>query len=480
MDVHLARRWANDGLLPNFARVLSTWPSLPTENPLGLIVGGLWPSFWSRSGVGHHGSYSYRQLVPGTYTTERITPADIVVRPFWLDLDDAAQRCVIFDVPLVRPIPLQHGVHIVDWGSHDAQLPTTITDPAVAERLATLGPYPQRSCDAVVRGHVDGYERLLDALLAGVRQRREAISLLLDDDVDFLAAVFSESHCAGHQFFHLHDPLFPGHDPALVQRLGGDPMLAVYRALDDALGELLEVIPDDAHVMVLLSHGFGPHYDGSSMLNTILQRIEARHRPLTGIARWRRVIPARVRGAGRRLQRRFRPNPRERYYIDETRPWFTMPNNDLYGAIRLNLRGREPHGRVRPGDDAEAAVELLTNELMSITHEESGAPAVRRVVRVDDVHAGPRRDMLPDLCVEWNWSEPFRVLTSPTIGVLTAEVHSGRTGDHRPHGAVFTRHLALPDCASLRVEDLAGVVVNDVLTKQANRSATLRQDDRRG
>ncbi|MEY4371402.1 MAG: hypothetical protein RL219_171, partial [Actinomycetota bacterium] len=122
MDVHLARRWANDGLLPNFARVLSTWPSLPTENPLGLIVGGLWPSFWSRSGVGHHGSYSYRQLVPGTYTTERITPADIVVRPFWLDLDDAAQRCVIFDVPLVRPIPLRHGVHIADWGSHDAQL----------------------------------------------------------------------------------------------------------------------------------------------------------------------------------------------------------------------------------------------------------------------------------------------------------------------------------------------------------------------
>lgn len=480
MDVHLARRWAQDGLLPNFAGVLSTWPSLPTENPLGLIVGGLWPSFWSRSGVGHHGSYSYRQLVPGTYTTERFTPADIDVRPFWLDLDDAGQRCVIFDVPLVRPTPLQHGVHIVDWGSHDCQLDTTITDPDVAERFATLEPYPQRSCDAVVRGHPDGHEQLFRALLAGVRQRREAISLLLDNDVDLFAAVFSESHCAGHQFFHLHDPQFPGHEPALVQRLGGDPVLAVYRALDHALGELLRTIPDDSPIMVLLSHGFGPHYDGSSMLNTILQRIEARHRPLTGLSRWRRVLPARMRGASRRLRRHFRPNPRERSYIDETRAWFTMPNNDLYGAIRLNLRGREPHGRLRPGDDVEAAVELLTNELMSITHQESGAPAVRRVIRVDGVHAGPRRNMLPDLCVEWNWSEPFRVLTSPTIGVLTAEVRPGRTGDHRPHGAVFTRHLTLPDHRSVRVEDLAGLLVDDVLTTQASGSATPQRDGRRG
>lgn len=464
MDVRLTEQWASEGLLPNFARMMSTWTSRPTENPLGLLVGGIWPSFWSRSGVGHHGSYSYRQLLPGTYTTQLLSPADFDARPFWLDLDDAGRRCVIFDVPLVRPLPLRHGVHIVEWGTHDAQLPTSVSDPTVAELLDAVGPYPQRSCDAMVTSHPDGHQRLLGALLDGVQRRTRAIEGLLGPDFDLLAAVFSETHCAGHQFFHLHHTANPAHDPALVQQMGGDPLLAVYRALDAALGEVLtRLAPDDA-VMVLLSHGMGPHFDGSSMLNAILQRIEARHRPLTGVARWRRAVPARARGARRRVERRLREQPRQPQIIDELRAWFAMPNNDLYGAVRLNLEGREPYGRIRQGDDFESTLDLLTRELLALRHVDSGSPAVLRVIRVDDHHPGPNRNMLPDLCVEWNWSEPFHSLTSPTIGTITADVRMGRTGDHRPHGAVFTHNLALPERSSLPIESVAGLLVDQVLT----------------
>ena len=66
MDEVLARQWANEGLLPNFAPILESWPSLPMKHPEGLLVGGIWPEFWSQRGPGYHGSYCWRQFVPRT------------------------------------------------------------------------------------------------------------------------------------------------------------------------------------------------------------------------------------------------------------------------------------------------------------------------------------------------------------------------------------------------------------------------------
>lgn len=57
MDSHLVRTWASEGKLPNLAGVIDSWGSATTLNPVGLLVGGLWPNFWSQSGPAHHGSY---------------------------------------------------------------------------------------------------------------------------------------------------------------------------------------------------------------------------------------------------------------------------------------------------------------------------------------------------------------------------------------------------------------------------------------
>ena len=48
----------------------------------------------------------------------------------------------------------------------------------------------------------------------------------------------------------------------------------MYRALDRALGELLASVDDDTTVVVLLSHGMGPHYEGDHLLGEILQRLD--------------------------------------------------------------------------------------------------------------------------------------------------------------------------------------------------------------
>jgi len=466
MDEGLARRWAGEGLLPNFASVFESWPSLPMKHPEGLLVGGIWPEFWSERGPGHHASYCWRQFVPGTYTTELLIPTDFDTRPFWLDLDDAGVRCAIFDVPLVRPLPLKNGVHIVDWGSHDSQLDASVTDTGVASWLEALGPYPQKRCDITVEDH--GHEELFDALRKGFAMRSTALSQLLSDRYDFVATVFAETHCTGHHFLHLHDTSHPRHDQSLRERLGGDPMLTLYRDADNALGAALAKVSDDDAVMIVLSHGIGPHYDGNPILDEILHRLADALRPAGRWARPREVLLERLRGAQRRLARRLAPNarhPRQVRNLDGSRAWFEVPSNDLYGAVRLNLRGREPWGQVAPGADEEAVITLLTDELMALRHAATGSPAVQRVLRTREYHDGPNVDRLPDLLIEWNWDEPFIELTSPTIGIVRSEATPLRTGDHRPYGAVFTRHLPLPDGDEIRFSALGRVLRAGVLPR---------------
>ena len=472
MDCRLVRRWADEGLLPTFRQVIDTWPSAPTANPPGLMVGGLWPSFWSRSHPGIHGSYSWRQLIPNTYLTDMFRPTDFDTTPFWTELDAAGIRTAILDMPLVRPTHLQHGIHLVDWGSHDSQLPASTTaGPAFAhtlDRLATLGDYPQRQCDTVVIHH--GHETLVENLHRGIDLRTEAIAILLDETPDVFATVFAETHCAGHQLYHVHDTASDRHDTALAARLGGDALLHAYQHIDRSLADVLGRLPADSSVMLLLSHGIGPHHDGNQLLPEILQRLAQRHRPTAPWRRQRERIYARGAGVWRRVQRRLGRRSRVDLKIrnlDGSAPWYPLPNNDLYGAVRVNRQGREPRGRVKSGAEYHEVLALLSNELLALRHASSGEPAVRAVLRADDLYPGPKRDWLPDLFIEWNWEEPFVELVSPTIGSIRSTEQPLRTGDHRLHGEVFVRSLALPNSQPIPVEQLAGLLVDEAYRRRA-------------
>jgi hypothetical protein len=116
-----------------------------------------------------------------------------------------------------------------------------------------------------------------------------------------------------------------------------------------------------------------------------------------------------------------------------------------------------------PGADQELAIQTIVEELLSLRHESTGSPAVLRVLRTDDYHQGPNRHVLPDLFVEWNWSEPFVALTSPTIGVICSTSEPLRTGDHRPHGEVFVRNIPLPVGSTIAVDSIAQLLVESAL-----------------
>jgi predicted AlkP superfamily phosphohydrolase/phosphomutase len=117
-------------------------------------------------------------------------------------------------------------------------------------------------------------------------------------------------------------------------------------------------------------------------------------------------------------------------------------NNNRCGAIRLNLKGREPHGSVEPGADAAALIERLKQELLALHDPVSGEPIVARVFTADEAFGASRHPDLPDLiCVFRTDLGMLERCVSPSLAgevhVPAHHPHAPRSGDHTTHSRLW-------------------------------------------
>ena len=105
----------------------------------------------------------------------------------------------------------------------------------------------------------------------------------------------------------------------------------------------------------------------------------------------------------------------------------------------MNLVGREPQGKVAPGPEYEALLEQLSEDLVAITNLETGRPIVKAIHWRDRLYAGPEREHLPDLMVEWSNDAPTRCIGSNRIGRIDGEYRYCRTGDHKSGGMFIVK-----------------------------------------
>lgn len=457
MDAAVVLQLARAGELPAFARLLEQGPPTPVENPPGLVVGGVWPTVVTGTLPDRHGRYCFRQLVGGTYAVATTTPELLAEPRIWEPLDAAGRRCCIIDVPLVGCSTLAHGVHVADWSTHDRPHHFATSPPDLAAELtARHGPMTtDRFCDRIAEE--EGTGALFGVLTRAVPAKtRLALDLLARGEWDLFWVVYGESHCTGHQLWRHHDPSHPLHDPDAPEARGR-ALAACYRALDAGLGALLDALGPETTVLVHLSHGMGPHYDGTHLLPEILRRLDDAYGRAPAALRWREGALRRV--ERRRLPARLPPGfDRERRLlsVDSSRRFFPVPNNDLYGAVRFNVRGREPRGRVAP-DDVDALAMRLARDLCALEESGTGRRVVREVWRTADRYR-PGVTALPDLIIDWDRSGPIHAVTSPLVGTVHGVAHTPRSGDHRPPGALLAAGRAALVPGPVEAADIAATL----------------------
>jgi predicted AlkP superfamily phosphohydrolase/phosphomutase len=122
---------------------------------------------------------------------------------------------------------------------------------------------------------------------------------------------------------------------------------------------------------------------------------------------------------------------------------FTLPT-DLEGYIRINLKGREPHGIVEPGAQYTDLCQEIRARLEELANPGNGACAVRQVWIRDAVFPGDRQEHLPDLIVTWNAALPFAALASPRVGFVVGASPDPRPGTHSPDGFLLATGAGIP------------------------------------
>jgi len=272
-------------------------------------------------------------------------------------------------------------------------------------------------------------------------------------------ATFSESHCAGHLYWHDMDSTHPRHDAHDTHQLAG-AIEEVYQAIDSEIGKIIEAAGNGVRVYVFSPNGMGPLYHASWNLPEMLDYVGEHRAGMNGSAPrrrgksnfWRKLrmaVPGTVQEATRSmLPKRFQDELVFRYYRGNQqwsgRRAFAVPNNDAVGAIRVNLRGRDRDGMVEPGTEYERLCDDICLMLSELRDPVSGRAVARRITRLRHEYHGPRVELLPDITVQWDSSFPWSAVTSPRFGTIELEVQDARTGTHTMHGFLLASGPGIP------------------------------------
>jgi predicted AlkP superfamily phosphohydrolase/phosphomutase len=410
----------------------------------GFGSGAIWPSFSTGASPAKHGRYFYRQVGPTSYEAQQFHASAFRAKAFWERMSDAGRRVAVFDVPKMGLSDNINGIEVVDWLVHGPVYRELRTHPSAlaAELVERFGADPLPQCDLPGGRSARQHVELIDTLKRRIATKGAAARhYFAKERWDLFVTVFADPHCVGHQCWHVRDPAHPQHDELAHAQIG-DPVLEVYQSIDRAIGEILRAVDDDTLVIVLSCTGMGPNYTGNLLLDEILRRLEGRKTPVA-FDLWSRlkrqakqVLPVGIRRRGRKLSRRVE----ERVLLSDRqqRRCFFVPHNDMSGAIRVNLAGREPDGQVRP-EEVDVLFASLRRDLLALRNLDTGGPVVEDVVRTADYCRGAHLEMMPDFFVLWRRDHPIERVGSAKVGEITYRHRGNRTGDHRPDCVFYAR-----------------------------------------
>ena len=450
MEWDLVRRWAGAGKLPTFRRLMEEGTQAELSTVADRLPDTSWGCLCSGLNPAHFARYFYVQEDPNTGSMRYLPDEKWGVRYFWDLLSDAGRQVGVLEIPHMGASERLNGFQI-SWGTHAAHGPRFSTPTSLLREVdKRFGRHPTGDCDSATSER----ERraLRSRLLDGVKMHGELFRhFITEREWEVLIAVFAAPHCAGHMYWQDMDPAHPQHDPDDRNQPAG-AIEDVYRAIDLEVGAMIEAAGPGVRVYVVSPLGMGPLYHASWNLPDMLDYWgygrESNKAQRSGMPRqasvnvWRilrMAVPGRLQYAiYAALPRRLQNELVFRFYRGN-RSWnqcraFAVPNNDVVGAIRINLKGRDRNGIVEPGTEYEQVCDDICAALAELKDPITGKPVTEYICRIQRELRGPHLDQLPDITVLWDASFPWSSVHSPRFGTLQLRNQDSRKGSHTPHG----------------------------------------------
>lgn len=459
LEATLVERYFPDGRFPSLASFIASASTHIVSNPVDTLPGSVWPELStgiSGAKLGHyftHDQYRVNEARMRPICEDDIDPQ----RYYWAIASRAGARVAAIDPVQARLVPGLNGIQLMYWGAHDRVMSTQSEPGELLEEVRTrYGDYPVWDSDRYAKSY-RGMLRLLRELKTGIALKTElSLDCLKRERWNLFTCSFSEAHCAGHQFWHFHDPGCDQHDASAPEVLK-DALLSVYDRLDCAIGRIIEASAADT-VIVVASHGMGPLIGGYQLLPEFLTRLGMSSD--RGIAResFMRKLQNHVKHRTPGAWVPFLQAVSEIGFVQRIQASSggmifplqspatraaALPNNRV-GAIRLNIKGRDPFGCLEPGKESDTVTREIIDALLELRKPESGEAIVERVDTADDVFGPPgsgRHPSVPDLLVVFRRDlGTLDRCVSERVGLLDVPACNARvprTGDHTAESRIW-------------------------------------------
>ena len=384
------------GRMPVITRLRrqGVWGKLRSCDPP--ITVPAWMSMMSSKDPGTLGYYGFRNRADRSYENMTTATSLAVKEPLlWDYLGVAGKQVILIGIPQTYPPRPVNGLMVTDFLTPSIESNYTYPPSLTAElaRWPDVHPYEFDVSDFRTpdKGKIrDALVRMTDKRFALARH------LVTSKPWDFFMMVEMGTDRVHHAFWQYMDPVHHRYEP-------GNPYESViadyYVHVDRRIGELLDVLPEDAHIIVVSDHG-AQCMDGGIALNEWLVQkgyLVLQEPP---------TAPSRL----------------EALKIDWSKT-IAWGSGGYYGRLFLNVKGREPQG-VIPPEEYEATRDRLIAEIEAIG-DHHGKPIGTRVLKPEQLYKTVRGAAPPDLFIYFG---NLRWRSVGTVGTGTIHTFENDTG----------------------------------------------------
>ena len=395
--------------LPNFRRLFEQGAWSRLRVPLQPVLPPSFATLLTGKNPGKTGLFDFFKFPAGGYDRIPYSTSLLMQEPFYRLLSRRGVRVGILNVPLTYPLaPVDGFVVSGDEGiDGDCAWP-----PEVARALDAAG-YSVPFGASYAPGREAEFSRRTLEVMA--MRRRALKQLFADGNWRFGMLTIHAFGEMLHAFWKFYDPRHPDYAPPLTSG-AGDPFLPGFEALDQLLGDIIELTGKRGLVLVL---GAWSHRLEHSRVhfNAVLED--------AGYLQFKRTVPSQLKRLAFRLgvtkarvERLAHDLNLYRFFhyklgrgkrsavtsatflslsdVDWTRTRAVAMG--YLGQIYLNVRGHRPAGVIPPADYVRERA-ALRDLLAGLRDPRSGQPVVDRVVTREEAYSGAELTNAPDLLV---------------------------------------------------------------------------------
>jgi len=401
--------WIEEGLLPNFSRLTrnGVWGTL--ESTLHPLSPPAWTSFITGKNPGKHGIYDFVVHKPCSYELLYTNGGMRRGDSLWKLLSEHGKKVVVLNVPMTYPPEKVNGVMISGFDSPGVDSDFVYPPHILGNIKNALGEY-------IFKDYPQGQDP--SSFLKQINKitefhHRLTAYMMKEYDWDFFMMVFNSLDLIQHGYWQYMDDSFTGISPEEHKRYGS-AIRDCYIKIDQMLGDIVSLLPDQTNFIVMSDHGAGPCHK-AIFINKWLESIGLltysssgkKALSLSVMKRLHHIIKRSVPPQGLEWLKRKFPDLRQKVKSNIVFSEIDWKRTKVYSFGRestnlfINLEGKMPMGAVKPGKEYEALRERVIDELKKLKDPETGEPVVEGVYRREEVYHGECIDFAPDLLVTW-------------------------------------------------------------------------------